>query len=208
MRKSVEEADGATKELLEEEQSKAARESAVKQKKEGKNEKDRNRRKKVAEEEERMKKEHEEKGKVKLQVQNRKNAGEIKFQARLAASASQAEGRAEEDETYDDEQAFQRALKASLEDMVPEGDQYGAIEREAGARETGRYGGVGDATVDKSHPKAPRGGGAGGGHFGVGVGGGSEIEDLRTCPVHRAAMEASGQHNRMRQLHHKECEVC
>jgi hypothetical protein len=219
MKKQQEESDRAMKELLEEEQSKAA---AVKKKKEDKSEKDR--RKKFAEEEERKKKEDEEKEKEKLQVQNRKNTaatlpvqppspddddddeeeedGAIKFQARLASSAGQGEGCAADDEPYDEEQAFQRALKASMEDV--DQDEYGgrpsdhdvflAKDRQnqrmvfeeppkpipSGdyqAPETGTCGGVVDVRVNKTPSKAPRGG-AGGGAVGGGFGGGGRLLEL------------------------------
>jgi hypothetical protein len=212
MKKQQEEADRAMKELLEEEQSKAAREAALKKKKEGRNEKDR--RKKVAGEEERKKKEHEEKEKEKLEVQNRKNAapdddeeeeeedGAIKFQARLSSSAGQGEGCAADDEPYDEEQAFQRALKASMEDV--DQDEYGGRPSDHDvflskdrqnqrmvfeeppkpipsgdyqAPETGTCGGVVDVRVNKTPSKAPRGG-AGGGAVGGGFGGGGQTSGV------------------------------
>ena len=215
MKKQQEEADRAMKELLEEEQSKAAREAAVKKKKEGKNEKDR--RKKVAEEEARKKKEHEEKEKEKLEVQNKNNTapddneeeeeqdGAMKFQARLSSSAGRGEGCAADDEPYDEEQALQRALKASMEDV--DQDKYGgrpsddesrdlflAKDREKQrmvfdeppkpipsgdyqARETGTYGGVVDVRVNKTPSKAPRGG-AGGDAVGGGFFGGGQTSGV------------------------------
>ena len=47
----------------------------------------------------------------------------MKFQSRLGSSAGQGEGYTADDESYDEEQAFQRALMASMEDVVSKAAQ-------------------------------------------------------------------------------------